>query len=71
MESAAARIRPGIADERYLTGEDLCAKLHISRRTLQTLRDTKVLPYTTIGCKILYPESGVYRVLKKNYRDFQ
>lgn len=71
VEDATARIRPTIADEHYLTGDDVCAMLHISRRTLQTLRDEKVVPYTTIGGKLLYPESGLYEVLKKNYRDFR
>ncbi len=32
-----------------MTGDDVCAMLHISRRTLQTLRDEKLVPYTTIG----------------------
>lgn len=71
VEDATARIRPTIADEHYLTGDDVCAMLHISRRTLQTLRDEKAVPYTTIGGKLLYPESGLYEVLKKNYKDFR
>ena len=71
VEEATERIRPTIADEHYLTGDDVCAMLHISRRTLQTLRDEKLVPYTTIGGKLLYPESGLYEVLKKNYRDFR
>ncbi|WP_346998882.1 helix-turn-helix domain-containing protein [Bacteroides cellulosilyticus] len=71
VEDATARIRPTIADEHYLTGDDVCAMLHISRRTLQTLRDEKAVPYTTIGGKLLYPESGLYEVLKRNYRDFR
>ena len=70
LENATARIRPGIADEHYLTGEEVCEKLHVSRRTLQALRDEKAIPYTSItaaGGKLLYPESGLYEVLKKNY----
>ena len=38
VEDATARIRPTVADEHYMTGDDVCAVLHISRRTLQTLR---------------------------------
>lgn len=74
LENATARIRPGIADEHYLTGEEVCEKLHVSRRTLQALRDEKAIPYTSItaaGGKLLYPESGLYEVLKKNYKDFR
>ena len=32
LEKATARIRPGIADEHYLSGEEVCEKLHISKR---------------------------------------
>ena len=42
VETATARIRPTIADEHYLQGEDVCEMLHISKRTLQTLRDEGV-----------------------------
>lgn len=71
LENVTARIRPGIADEHYLTGEEVCEKLHVSRRTLQALRDEKAIPYTSItaaGGKLLYPESGLYEVLKKTTR---
>ena len=33
VEAATARIRPAIADEHYLQGEDVCEMLHISKRT--------------------------------------
>ena len=39
VEEATARIRPTVADEHYMTGNEVCTLLHISRRTLQTLRD--------------------------------
>ena len=57
--------------EHYLTGDEICRRFHVCKRTLQTLRDTKAIPYTTLGGKILYPESGIFEVLKKNYRDFR
>lgn len=31
VEAATARIRPAIADEHYLQGEDVCEMLHISK----------------------------------------
>jgi hypothetical protein len=43
------RHRPTIADERYLTGEEVMEYLHISPRTLQNLRDNRLIPFTTIG----------------------
>ena len=71
VEEATARIRPTVADEHYMTGNEVSTLLHISRRTFQTLRDERLVPYTTIGGKLLYPESALYEVLKKNYRDFR
>ncbi len=59
--------RPTIADERYLKGEEVMEYLHISPRTLQTLRDNRLIPFTTIGDKILYPERELQKVLMDNY----
>ena len=56
VEAATARIRPTIADEHYLQGEEVCELLHISKRTLQTLRDEGGIPYT--------PSGGKYCILK-------
>ena len=67
VEEATARIRPTVADEHYMTGNEVCTLLHISRRRLQTLRC--LIPLS--GGKLLYPESALYEVLKKNYRDFR
>ena len=71
VEAATARIRPAIADEHSLQWEDVCEMLHISKRTLQTLRDEGAISYTTIGGKILYPESVLYETLRKNYRNYR
>lgn len=60
-EEATARIRPTIADEHYLTGDDVCERLHISRRTLQTLRDENMVSYTTIGGKFFIPKADCMR----------
>ena len=60
--------RPSIADERYLTGEQVMEFLHISQRTLQTLRDNRIIGFTTIGGKILYPESELQKVLLDKYQ---
>ena len=71
VEAATARIRPAIADEHYLRGEDVCEMLHISKRTLQTLRDEGAIPYTTIGGNLVFPESALYDTLRKNYRNYR
>ncbi|MFG6342175.1 MAG: helix-turn-helix domain-containing protein [Alistipes sp.] len=55
--------------EHYLTGEETCRLLHISPRTLQSLRDKRVIPFTIVGERtILYPESKLYEMLMRNYR---
>ena len=66
--SVRERHRPTIADERYLKGEEVMEYLHISPRTLQNLRDNRLIPFTTLGGKILYPERELLRVLMDNYQ---
>jgi len=55
VQDVRDRHQPALADERYLSGEQVMEYLHISPRTLQTLRDKRMICYTTIGGKILYP----------------
>jgi len=62
------RHRPTIADERYLKGEEVMEHLHISPRTLQNLRDSRQIGFTTIGGKILYPERQLQQLLLDNYQ---
>jgi hypothetical protein len=62
------RHRPTIADERYLKADEVMAYLHISPRTLQNLRDNRLIPFTTIGGKILYPERELLKTLIDNYQ---
>jgi len=59
-----------VANEVYMTGEQVCSMLHISSRTLQKLRDEKGIAYTVIGGKFLYPLSKLQSVLEKNYRSY-
>ena len=52
-----------VANEVYMTGEQVCAMLHISSRTLQKLRDEKGIAYTAIGGKsffILFQNCNCY-----------
>ena len=59
--------RPSIMNERYYTGEELCERFHLSKRTLQNYRDEGIIPFTKIGEKILYRDSDINRILEKNY----
>lgn len=68
MRTAAEHYRPSIRQQRYLTGYEVCQYLHLSVRTLQTLRDRREIPFTVVGERtILYPETGIREMLMKNY----
>lgn len=68
VQSVRDKYRPSLADKRYLSGEEVMEYIHISPRTLQNLRDNRIICYTTIGGKILYPEDELEQVLHQNYR---
>lgn len=68
VQDVRDKYRPTLADNRYLSGEEVMEYLHISPRTLQTLRDKQMIGYTTIGGKILYPEKELQQALYDNYR---
>ena len=68
--TAEANYTPSIKCERYLTGEEVCEYLHISPRTLQTLRDTRQITYTAVSDRVfLYPEAEIREVLERNRRE--
>ena len=67
IEEILKNYRPIMNGEIYLSGEDVCQLLHISKRTLQQYRDDKILPYIQIGGKIIYKESDILTVLEQNY----
>ena len=69
LRKASEERRPMIGEERYLTGEEVCTRLRLSPRTLQTLRDRRQIPFTVLGNRLLlYPESGIRAVLDRNFR---
>lgn len=57
--------------DNLLDGQDVMMKLHISPRTLQTLRANGTLPYTRIGRKIYYFRRDIEDILKNNYVMFK
>ncbi|WP_312336603.1 helix-turn-helix domain-containing protein [Sphingobacterium sp.] len=59
--------RPVMNGEIYLSGDDVCRLLHISKRTLQQYRDDKILPYVQIGGKIIFRQSDILEILERNY----
>lgn len=49
--------------QKWLDGEDVCRLLRISPRTLQTLRDNRIIGCTQINRKFYYKPEEVERVL--------
>lgn len=49
----------------WLDHYDVCRKLRISKRTLQTLRDNGTLAYTKIGNRTYYLPEDVERIVRK------
>lgn len=60
--------KPLFDGERYLTSEELCSILKISRRSLQDYRNNGVLPFIQLPGKVLFRESDIKKVLEKRFR---
>ena len=59
---------PPLNGDRYLTDREVSEVLKVSRRTLQNLRNSRVLPFILLGGKALYREYDIQRLLETNYR---
>ena len=59
--------KPTINLEELLDGQDIMQLLHISPRTLQTLRSNGTIPHTRLGRKIYYPRQDIENILRDNY----
>ncbi len=53
--------------EDWIDNQDVMQALHISPRTLQTLRSNGTLPYTRIGRKLYYRRQDIERLLTNHY----
>ncbi|MDR3235630.1 MAG: helix-turn-helix domain-containing protein [Prevotellaceae bacterium] len=53
--------------EDWVDAQDVMQALHISPRTLQTLRSNGTLPYSRIGNKIYYRRQDIIKILSDNY----
>ena len=53
--------------EDWLDNQDVMQALHISPRTLQTLRSNGILPYSRIGNKLYYRRQDIIKILSDNY----
>lgn len=53
--------------DEWIDGQDVMLALNISKRTLQTLRDGNILPYSRINGKFYYKVSDLEELLENNY----
>lgn len=53
--------------EEWIDSQDVMQALHISPRTLQTLRSNHILPYSRIGNKLYYRKQDILKILSDNY----
>lgn len=53
--------------EAWIDGQDVMQTLHISKRTLQSLRDEGTLPFSRINGKFYYKLSDIEQLLESNY----
>ncbi|WP_308600435.1 helix-turn-helix domain-containing protein [uncultured Dysgonomonas sp.] len=60
--------KPLFDGERYLTSEELCSILKISRRTLQDYRNNGILPFIQLPGKVLFRESDIKKILEDRFR---
>ena len=68
IESMNEKSKASFGNERFMTDKEVSAWLKVSRRTLQNLRNNRVLPFILLGGKALYREYDIQRLLEANYR---
>jgi len=57
----------GIAPQKWIDNDQVCHRLSVSIRTLQTLRDSRILPYTKMGGKVFYKPEDIEKMLFLSY----
>ena len=68
LEYVLSTYKPPLNGERYLTEEQVCKLLNISKRTLLEYREEGEVPYISLFGKMLYKESDLSTILEENYR---
>ena len=58
----------GVAPVKWLDNQQACIRLSASKRTLQNLRDSGILPFTKIGAKVYYKPADIENMLLLGYK---
>ena len=68
MQELSKNQNDDISLESWIDGQIVMQTLHISPRTLQTLRSNGTLPFSRIGNKIYYQKQDIIKILTNNYK---
>ena len=60
-------VHSGIAPQKWIDNAQACQRLSASIRTLQTLRDSRILPFTKMGGKVFYKPEDIEKMLFLGY----
>ena len=60
-------VNSGVAPQKWIDNEQACQRLSASIRTLQTLRDSRILPFTKMGGKVFYKPEDIEKMLFPGY----
>ena len=60
-------VHSGVAPQKWIDNEQACQRLSASIRTLQTLRDSRILPFTKMGGKVFYKPEDIEKMLFLGY----
>ena len=67
MVLGLGRRREELSKEDWMDGQDAMLALHISSRTLRTLRASGKLSFSRIHNKIYYKQEDIHALLESNY----
>lgn len=68
LHSKTLKLEQGHGPEKsWMSGDETCKLLRISKRTLQNYRDKRVIPFSQIGRKIYYKYSDIVEYLEMHY----
>ena len=59
--------RAEVLKDTWIDNQDVLQTLHVSKRTLQTLRTNGTLPYSKIKGKFYYKVADIEQLLQDNY----
>jgi hypothetical protein len=68
MQQLLQKQDDNVSLESWIDGQIVMQTLHISPRTLQTLRSNGILPFSRIGNKIYYHKQDIIKILTDNYK---